>query len=88
MDYKEAIEISKIPRINWKKVLGMSMAKFIMLNKHLNKDQLVLAIYKQYMDCPSEHIMDIDSVHKNIEIGVSARLAEIKIYQMKGGLDK
>lgn len=89
-DYKEAIEVSKIPRLNWKDILGMSMSRFIILNKHLNKNQLELAILKQCTDKKDTALFDgfsSEDLIKNIKIGVSARLAEINIYQMKGGLN-
>ena len=81
-NYKQAIEKTKIPRIPWKAILGMSFTEYIKRNKFINNDNL---IHNIMVECRkrSELLFGWNwaDVHKNIKIGVSARRAEQKIYQ-------
>jgi len=81
MDYKEAIERSKIPRINWKLVLGKSLTAYLRDNRYKSDDDLMHEILLKVRERPM--IINqwyFPEIVKNLKIGISARRAEQKIY--------
>lgn len=79
--YKEAIEKSKIPRIPWKAILGMSFTKFILTNKYTNDEEIIHQILLKCRDKKELLVFwNWEDIAKNVKIGVSARRAEQKLY--------
>lgn len=81
--WKEAVESSKIPRINWKEILGTSMAKFILERKELGKTKEEV-MHEILLKCKANaeklELWSWRKIAQNVHIGLSARYAEIKIY--------
>ena len=82
--YQQAIERSKIPRINWKQILGVSMGKFVKGCKgNWTNEDIVVYILKQCrenMDKPTLQNWKWEDIVRNVEIEVSARRTEVKMY--------
>ena len=84
-EWKEAVERSKIPRINWKRLLGRTMHKYVLDKRKegYKKDDIIFFILKECREKPGEWIgWDFADVVKNVKIGVSTRLAEQSIYKV------
>jgi len=80
--WKEQVEISKIPRINYKGILGMSLTNFILENREKEDGdilEMVLKEIKKHKDLVAG--WDFRDIRKNILIGISARRTEQKIYK-------
>lgn len=84
--WQDAAELSTIRRINWKLILGKSFAKRVLdlSNEGYSQDEIVHFILMQCRH-QSIHLIGFTwpEIVKNVRIGVSARLTEIKIYQKK-----
>jgi len=82
--WKEAVEISKIPRINYKKILGKSLTEFIKERKYTKNEEimreLILILRKQENKVFLNGI-GLVKVNENLRISISARRAEHKIYK-------
>ena len=82
--WQEAAEVTKIKRIDWKSILGKSFTQFVLdsHNQGVDPEEIVFLILKE---CRRNSICLIGwtwpEIFKNVKIGVSARLTEIKIYQ-------
>lgn len=82
-NWKEAVEISKIPRINYKKILGESLTKFIFRNKHKTNEEIMKEIMIKIVKPENKRFLDglkMEKVNENLRISLSARRAEHKIY--------
>ena len=91
MELREAIERSRIPRINWKKILGKSLNAYVRDNCNHDKETIIhsiLLICKKQENAKFLYGWRWLDVVKNVRIGVSARIAEIHIYRLKGVIEK
>ena len=86
--YKQAMEINKTPRINWKEILGCHMGVYVRNHWHLSEEELVHRIVTEAYKHKDRTLKfwDFHKVIENIKIGVGARLAEIRMYG--GGTNK
>ena len=80
---KQKVEISNIPRFNYKKLLGESLTSFITKNNHLDTIALRNEVLRQqevrlYLD-KNPHL--VPRFINNIETSISSRKAEQKTYE-------
>jgi hypothetical protein len=80
-EYKQAIKDSKIPRIPYKSLLGVSLTEFINNNKLLSDDVLLHEILTR-LKAKRNFLINWNwcDIVKNVKIGLSARRSEINFY--------
>ena len=83
--WQEAKELTKIPRLNWKHILGMSMNKFVMekVKEGHGKEEIIhFIMLKARAPYNEKYVVgwSWEAIARNVKIGVSARYAELKIY--------
>ena len=85
-NWKEAVERSKIKRVNWKFILGKSLTAYIRDNKYITNEELtkeILRLAKEKEYNLNRLGFSLDEVADNLKISLSARRAEQKIYGVK-----
>ena len=81
--WKEAVEHSKIPRVNWKLILGKSLTMYLKENKYISNEDLMKNIMLKVRDNFDELKMDgwsMPKIANNLRISISARRTEQRIY--------
>ena len=81
--WKEAVEHSKIPRVNWKLILGKSLTMYLKENKYISNEDLMKNILLKVRDHFDELKMDgwtMPKIANNLRISISARRTEQRIY--------
>jgi len=83
-NWKDAVERSKIPRINYKKVLGVSLTNYILKNKDLSNDKIMKRVLLELRKpCNRIYLNGINLIKAglNLRISLSARRTEQEIYK-------
>ena len=77
-EWQEAAARNKTPRLNWKRILGKSMNKYVaeQVAKGQTKEQIIGQIYQRVVDAGFD-MLD-KRIYEKIRIGVSARIGEMK----------
>lgn len=83
-NWKDAVEVSKIPRINYKKVLGISLTQYILNNKNQSNDKIMRSVLLELRK-PCNRIclngINLIKAGLNLRISLSARRTEQEIYK-------
>lgn len=80
-NWRDQVKRSKIKRINYKEILGVSLTKYILDNRYKKNNDLVYDILCKIKR--NSHLIfgwKWEDVVKNVKISVSARRAEQAIY--------
>jgi hypothetical protein len=81
MEYQKAIERSKIPRLPYKSILGMTLTSFVLANNHLTEEELVYQILSMIKEKKiSLNDWNFEDIVKNVKISVSARKSEGRLW--------
>lgn len=81
--WKEAVEYTKIPRMNWKLVLGESLTMYLKKRKYYSDDELtrtILLHVKPHLDQLKMQGWTMPKIANNLRISLSARRTEQRIY--------
>lgn len=82
-NWKQAVERSKILRINYKKVLGMSLTSYILKNKHLSNDVIMRRVLLELRKPQNKQYLNgigLIKAGENLRISLSSRRTEQEIY--------
>ena len=81
--WKEALEISKIPRVNYKAILKESLTSYLLKRKYVSNEELLkelLLILRRPENKVHLNGIGLAKVGENLRISLSARRAEQRIY--------
>lgn len=76
---EEQIEKSKIPRIPYKQILGVSLSRFILDHKYQTDEELLHHILLKIKE-NGFNVISWEKIVENVRISISARRAEQKLY--------
>lgn len=82
-NWKEAVEISKIPRINYKAILGISLTQYLLKNKYVSNENIMRALLLELRKPENRSYLNgigLNKANENLRICISARRTEQKIY--------
>jgi len=84
IDWQKGVEKSKIKRIPYKDILGMSLTNFFIENNYLRDQELLERVLKRIK--MRRHLVggwDWRDIVKNVKISLSARRTEFTMYKQR-----
>ena len=87
-EWREASEYSKIPRISWKGILGMSLTSYLRDNAEKSDEDLTFEILKkvkEVFEVLKEQGWTMPKIANNLKISLSARRTEQRMYGAEDG---
>jgi len=81
--WQNAVEYTKIPRVNWKAILGESLTMYLKKNKYVSNEDITKDILLQVKNNLRElenQGWSMTKIANNLRISISARRTEQRIY--------